>query len=399
MLRFVPPAGTPLPLPLVLKAWRTSRSVNGDGAKPWLSLAERLGARHLFAACSGRAGLYAIFRALQALRPGRSVVAVPAYTCFSVPATVARAGLRLHPVEIDPETLDYDFSALEALPGRDILCVLSANLFGVVNDAARIGRIAHAKGAFFVDDAAQSLGGSRAGQPSGTGGDVGFYSLGRGKALAAGEGGLIVTGSDEMAEALRTQVDALPGASPAKNFELLLKTLATAALLHPRLYWMPNAMPFLKLGVTEFEPGFALGRLAPLPQALLPELLDRLEALNQVRLANAQALAAALRDHPGFALLRVPADCRPTYIRFPVIARTPELRDRAVERLQAAGLGASPFYPSAICDIPGIGRWLDSAGCHCPRAEAVSRKLLTLPTHPYVRDRDLRRIREILSVL
>src|ERR1700730_7688526 len=216
MLRFVPPAGVPLKMTQVLRALRTALSLNGnDAAECLTSVAALLRVRYVLGVSSGRAALWVVLRSLQRLRPERDVVALPAYTCFSVPASVVRAGLKVYPVDIDPHTLDFDLSQLELLPEKKLLCVVTSNLFGFVNDLPRIRQAAEARGAFVLDDAAQALGAVRNGQFAGTLGDVGVFSLDRGKALATMEGGLIVTNSEEIAAIVQEETKHLSAPSSA----------------------------------------------------------------------------------------------------------------------------------------------------------------------------------------
>src|SRR5262249_17466630 len=215
MLRFVPPAGVPLEMTQILRALKTVLSSDGQTEECLASFAARLQVRYVFGVSSGRAALWLILKSLRRLRPDQYVVALPAYTCFSVPASIVRALLKLHPLEIDPDTLYFEFLQLDSLPHKELLCILTSNLFGLVNDLPRIRQIARTKGAFLVDDAAQSLGASRNQNCSGTLADVGFYSLGRGKSLAAVQGGLIVTNSQEIASAIRAEAGNLTASSSA----------------------------------------------------------------------------------------------------------------------------------------------------------------------------------------
>ena len=399
MLRFVPPAGVPLKMAQILRALKMVLSSNGQTEECLASFAARLQVRYVFGVSSGRAALWLILKSLQRLRPNRCVVALPAYTCFSVPASVVRAGLKLHPLEIDPETLDFDFSQLDSVPHEKLLCIVTSNLFGLVNDLPRIRQIAQAKEAFLVDDAAQSLGASWNHHCSGTLADVGFYSLGRGKSLAAIEGGLVVTNSEEIARAIQAEAGNLSAPSFAHDAWLVLQMLAYATFLTPRLYWIPNSLPFLKLGITEFAPNFLTTHLPDLCRALLPQLMDGLPEINQVRWKNATAIADALAGNPHFTVPRPASNCRPSYIRFPLIARDEAIRQRATIRLRSKGIGASSFYPTAICDIAGIESHMALSDFHRPQAEALSQRLLTLPTHPYVRQEDLNRMIDILNRL
>jgi perosamine synthetase len=360
------------------------------------SFAAYLRIRHVFGTSSGRSALWAILRALRRLRPDRSVVALPAYTCYTVPASIVRSGLKLYPVEIDPATLDLDLAELETVPGEDLLGIISASLFGLVDDFSRIREIARSKGAFVIDDAAQALGAFRGGMPAGTLGDVGFYSFGRGKTLAAIEGGMIVTESDEIAAAIR-ETGELPPTPRSHEYWLLLELIAYCCFLNPRLYWILRSLPFLKLGTTEFDPDFPVFDLPIVVQGLLPQLLPHLAANNQIRSRNAALLAAALATHPSFTVPRPASDCIPSYLRFPVIAQDREIRAQAVRQLQAEGIGAAPFYPGGICDIPGIEPHMVPRDFHRPKAEDLAQRLMTLPTHSLVERTDFNRMINILT--
>jgi dTDP-4-amino-4,6-dideoxygalactose transaminase len=370
---------------------------NGGWQQVLSEFASRFGVRYAFAVSSGRAGLWAVFRVLRRLKPERQVVAVPAYTCFSVPAAVARAGLKLLPVEIDPQTLDFDFAQLESLPADNLLCIVTGNLFGLVNDVPRIRQIAAAKGAFVVDDAAQAMGATFRGCPAGTMGDVGIYSLGRGKALAAVEGGIVVTQSDAIARELRAELASLPPASFTRSATVLAKMVAGSLFLRPSLYWIPNSLPFLKLGVTEYDPNFPVGQLSATSETLFSQLFNQLDYLNDIRRKNAQTLEQALAVHRKFQVLQPLPESKPIYIRFPVIAADAEIQRAALEKLRASGLGASGYYPSAVCDIEAARPHMLHVECHRPAAESVARRMLTLPTHPLVTPFDLQAMVRVLE--
>ena len=116
--RLVAPAGAPLP------AWSVLPSVFQSGGGGLAELfAARLGVQNPFFVSSGRAALAVLFKAL---RPGsnRREVVIPAYTCFSVPSAVARAGLTIRLCDVDPKTLDIDLSALGRLDLNKALCIV-----------------------------------------------------------------------------------------------------------------------------------------------------------------------------------------------------------------------------------------------------------------------------------
>jgi perosamine synthetase len=397
MLRFVPPAGFPLTTRQILRALRLSFGLRQGADQNLTSIATGLRARYVFGTSSGRAALCLVLRSLSRLKPGRNIVALPAYTCFTVAASIVRSDLKMFPVEIETQTLDFDFSQLEAVPAEKLLCIVTSNLFGLVNNLGRTWEIARNKGAFFVDDAAQALGASRNGYSSGIYGDVGIYSLGRGKALPAMEGGLVVTNSEEIAGAIQTELKQVPQASRAHSARIFVEMLAYSVLLNPSLYWIPNSLPFLKLGTTEFAPDFPISGLTAISQALLSDQLGRLENVNSIRRKNATTISNSLEGNERFSTPKPSPDSQPAYIRFPVIARDRAARDEAVSRMRGAGIGAGPFYPEAVCDIAGIGPHMATDDFHRPRAEDLARRLFTLPTHPFVGEGDLDRMIAILN--
>jgi dTDP-4-amino-4,6-dideoxygalactose transaminase len=399
MLRFVPPAGTPLKSRQLLAALRHAASLKEQESQALAPLTSLLDVRYTLGASSGRAALWTILRGLRRIHPQSDVVALPAYTCFSVAAAVVRAGLTLYPLDIDPNSLDFDRAQLDDLPEKNLLCIITANLFGFVNDMGPLHEAARARNAFLVDDAAQALGARREGRMAGTMADVGLYSLGRGKALTTLQGGLIVTSRSDIAQAIHQEAAQVQPCSWLDGPRLLLQLLAYSVFLRPSLYRIPSSMPFLHLGATEFNPRFAVRKLHPLSRSLLLVLLDTLGTMNEIRRANARSIAESLTGHPKFHVPSPGPLTEPTMVRLPVIAGDETTRSRAVTLLHQAGIGASAFYPSAICDIPGIERHMANSNCHREKAEHLSRTLFTLPVHPYVQQRDIERMVGILDAL
>lgn len=399
MMRFVPPAGSPLTMTQILGGVRLALATNGTAEEQLDATAERLEVKHIFGMCSGRAALWLALRSLQQVNPSRDVVAIPAYTCFSVAAAIVRAGLKIFPIEIEPHTLDFDQQALCAVPAEKLLCIIPCSLFGFPSDLCAVQKAARVKGAYVIDDAAQALGSRRDGKFAGAMGDIGIYSLGRGKSTGSVAGGLLVTDSDEIAQAIQTEQRDVEGSGTAEGGKLLLKMMSYSLLLHPRRFWIPNSLPFLKLGTTEFNPCFKVQGLHPLSAALLAPLVKDLESINRVRRSNAEAIRNGLQGKDEFALPSPAGNSEPTFVRFPVIARDAITRDRAIARLRSVGIGATRFYPSAICDIPGIERHMSTQEFHRARAEDLSRRLLTLPVHPFVEPQDIERIVEVMRAI
>ena len=175
---------------------------------------------------------------------------------------MSKAGLEIVPCDIDPVTFDFDYECLERKVTNDTLCVLAVHLFGIPADLDRIKKICAETNTFVVEDAAQAMGGQLNGKMLGTIGDVGFYSLGRGKNITCGSGGIVVTNSDFMAEALTRHHAKLEESSFVEDLKNLLQLSLMSFFIRPSFYWLPAAMPFLKLGQTFFYKDFPIHKLS-----------------------------------------------------------------------------------------------------------------------------------------
>jgi dTDP-4-amino-4,6-dideoxygalactose transaminase len=347
-----------------------------------------LGVRHVFLVSSGTAALSLALLALRSLSP-RSEVLIPAYTCFSVPAAVRKAGLRPVLCDIEPTTFDFDRALFEKALGADTLCVVAHHLFGVPSDVEQIRALCQERGIFVVEDAAQAMGVESRGAKLGTLGDVGIFSLGRGKNITCGSGGLIVTNSDRIAEAVGRQWRHLEPPPLAEVLKDLARLVFMAIFIRPRLYWIPAALPFLRLGQTIFPRDIPLRRLSGIKAGLLHDWRSRLARSNRIRSETAGYFTRRLALGPGSAPAAHP------YVRLPVFAANPEERKRILSRSQARGLGLSAAYPTPVNEIPEIAAAFN--GARFPSARRVAERLFTIPTHAWLSEKDKRAIAECVG--
>jgi len=255
-------------------------------------------------------------------------------------------------------------------------------------DLSGLESLTRSRGTLLVDDAAQCLGATVDGRRCGTFGDVGFFSLGRGKGITSMGGGILVTDSDDVARNLEAAVRSLPRAGADEAVKAFVGALAYAAMLGPSRYWIVDRIPFLELGGSHFDTDFSIGRLSGYQARLTGELMPLTDAYNASRRACADALRAAIEGIEGIEVPRSPATAKPAYLRLPVLARDTAHRDDLLARLRAVGIRASASYPTTVGDIPGIARYLAPDQAPCPGATSVAARILTLPTHPGVTQED-----------
>jgi len=165
-------------------------------------IAEYLGVKHAIGVGNGTDALVLILDAL-GIGPGDEVITTP-YTFFATAECVSRLGAKPVFIDIDPITLTIDPEKLEQAITSRTKAVIPVHIFGRAADMPRIVDIASRHHLFVVEDACQSIGGEIQDKKLGTFGNAGAFSFFPTKNLGAyGDGGLVVTDDDELAECVR----------------------------------------------------------------------------------------------------------------------------------------------------------------------------------------------------
>ncbi len=358
---------------------------------------EYFGVRHCFTLSSGRAALTVILRALHALHPERTVVVIPAYTCYSVAASIVRASLSIRLCDIDARTLDFNYAELQAIithDSKELLAIIPAHLFGLPSDIDRLKNITSGHDIFIVEDAAQAFGGKDSkGNKLGTKGDVGFFSLGRGKPMTTVEGGIIVTNGNDIARGIEKQVRRTRQCSMTP---LIIKALLLALFIHPGLYWFPKSLSFLKIGETIYDEKFKLQILSSFQAGLSNGWQHRIESLKHARRSGARRFLS-IDQRDAFHRYFSDVNTLPDLLRFPLLCRDASFREDQTCRGAMERMGVVPYYPTAI---NRIGNLKDRfTGERYPEADRVAVHLITLPIHPLVSEHDADEIHKLLEKL
>jgi dTDP-4-amino-4,6-dideoxygalactose transaminase len=165
--------------------------------------AEYLGVRHCVAVCSCTAGLMLVLRA-----SGLSGdVVLPSFTFSASAHAVVWNGLRPLFADIRPADLLLDPAAVARSAGVRTSAILATHTYGTPCDTETLGRIARRNGIRLFFDAAHAFGSRRGDRMVGGFGDAEVFSLSPTKVLIAGEGGIIATNDDSLAERCRVGRD------------------------------------------------------------------------------------------------------------------------------------------------------------------------------------------------
>ena len=305
-------------------------------------------------------------------RSGRREIAIPAYGCFSIPASVVAAGLRVRLVDVD-ERGQLSREAVARIPFEHVAAIVVGNLFGVPEAIADVVRAAHARDTAVVDDAAQSLGARSPDGSVGDRGDVGILSFGRGKPLSALGGGAAIWRDGSLADRIES------GLAEPNRIAALLRGLGYNGARQPAVLGLLASIPALGIGMTTYDPAFERGAMSGSAVALAAALAPELDELNQSRRERAHALSELIRSKTAFVPLLESEQARGVFTRLAILAPTAARRDRVLATL--AHLGATAMYPSPIDSIRALlPHRTDETPC--PGARDFCDRLLTLPTHP-----------------
>lgn len=323
------------------------------------AFAEHCGATHAFVVANGTAAIHIALLATE-IGPGDEVV-VPSLTFVAAANMVAAVGAT--PVFCDivgPHDLNLDPDDVERAITPATRAVMPVHYGGYPCDVAAVETICAERDLVLIEDAAHAPGAAYGGRRLGAIGAVGCFSFFSNKNLPVGEGGMVVTSDDAVAERLR-----------------LLRSHGMTTLTWDRHRGHASGYDVLTHGFNY--------RLDELRAAIGAVQLARLDANNEARgrhvaryrdrLSRVDGLVAPFADMPDGAL----SAFHLMEVLLPVGADRAAVR----EHMLAGGVQTSVHYPP----IHTFAAFADHAGRRpLPRTEAVADRLLTLPLYPHLRD-------------
>ena len=330
----------------VLRVCASQRFILGpEVAELEKEVAARTGARFAVGVSSGTDALLVSLMAL-GIGPGHEVI-TSAYSFFASAGVIVRLGARPVFVDIDPDTFNMDPAAVVARMTERTRAIMPVHLFGRSMDLDPILELAGQAGVAVVEDAAQSFGAADArGRAAGTVGAAGCFSFYPSKNLGAfGDGGMVVTGDEELAARIR-----------------MLRVHGEAPKYHHQLVG-------------------GNFRLDSLQAAVLRVKIGHIDEWTEARRRAARRYRELLAEAASAERLLLPRDC-PGHVYNQFVIRSPE-RDRLRAFLADRGVGTEVYYPLPL----HLQECFGSLGYHegdFPHAEAAARSSLALPIYPEI---------------
>jgi len=305
--------------------------------------------KHAIGVSSGTDALHLALRAA-GLGPGDEVITSP-FTFIATAEAIAYVGATPVFVDIDPHTFNLDPELVRRAMTARTRAILPVHLFGQPADLAPLRGLCAAHGLLLIEDCAQSFGATYAGRQTGGWGALGCFSFFPSKNLGCyGDGGMIVTDDDQLAEQVR-----------------MLRNHGSKVRYHHDI-----------IGYNS--------RLDELQAAILRVTLRHIDRFNELRRVNAHYYSTRL------------AECGVTppfedgkgvhvYHQYTILA---ERREALQQALTAAGCASAIYYP-----IPLHRQTVFAAPCaslSLPVSEEVASRCLSLPIYPELTEAQMDRV-------
>ena len=310
--------------------------------------AEVCGTRYAVATSSGTTALHIALLAHD-IGPGDEVVTTP-FTFIATVNPILFVGAKPVFVDIEEETFNINPALIEAAVTPRTRAIMPVHLYGYPCDMDAVMKIARRHNLVVIEDAAQAVSATYKGRATGSFG-TGCFSLYATKNVTAGEGGMITTGDETLAERCR-----------------LLRSHG----MRRRYYYESLGYNF---------------RMSDLHAAIGLAQMDRLEDFTAKRRANAAYLSAHIES---VVTPRVREGYEHVWHQYTVRVDGGRDRDAAVRQLNEAGVGTGIFYPvpahqhDYVRDVVGY--------VSLPVTERLAQEVLSLPVHPGLSQTDLETI-------
>jgi dTDP-4-amino-4,6-dideoxygalactose transaminase len=307
-----------------------------------------LGVKRCVAVSSCTSGLMLVFQALKRSEKVREVarprIAVPSFTFMASISAMVWAGFEPEFVDVDEASMNLCLDDLEqALRGEDLVAALGVHCFGNPVPAQRSEQVCAQAGVPLMFDAAHGFGSFEQGKPVGRSGWCQVYSLTPTKMVVAGEGGIVATDDEDLANQLEVA----------------------------REYGNDGSYDSVVAGLN--------ARLSELHCALGRESLKMLEEVVAFRNKAACQLHGALGSIPGLRFQQITPNSRTTYKDFTIVIEPEQFgcsRDALAWALAQEGVPSRAYF-SPACHTHTAYRAFSRRPL--PRTERLAANCLSIP--------------------
>jgi len=320
-------------------------------------LAERVGARYAAAVSSGTAGLHLLVRSYE-IGAGDEVITTPFSFASSTNCFLYERATPVF-VDIDPITWDIDPAAIETAITPKTKAIVAVDIFGYPCELDPIKELAAKHDLAVIDDACEALGAEYKGKRVGGHGVPAVFAFYPNKQMTTGEGGIVVTDSEEQWRLVKSLSNQGRGDGGP---------------------WLEHVRLGYNYRLDDLSAALGIGQLEKLDRilALRSQVAERYRAM----LAGVDGVELAAADD---------AEHRRSWFVF-VVRLAPGIdRERVIDYLTEEKVATSRYLP-CIHLQPYMRERFGFAEGLCPQAEALSRNTIALPFYTALEAEDQERV-------
>ena len=394
---------TNLEIQAVVETLRSGRLSIGPKLEEFEKLVgERVNRPHAVGVSSGTAGLHMVLLAL-GIGPGDEVI-TPAFSFVASANCILYVGATPVFVDCDPNTYNMRVEDVEKAITEKTKAIIGVEVFGNPAGMLDLAELAGRHEIHFIEDACEGLGGRKGPDPIGRFGRAAVFGFYPNKQITTGEGGMIVTHDDKLADvcrSLRNQGRAGSNVSTGTGVGVGANIAAHHVL--------PSEItPGLGMGL-----GAALGswlvherigynfRLSEVNAALGVAQMQRFDEMIEARQAVAAEYTRRLIGNPNVIVPNIDEDTFMSWFVY-VIRLTDQFtaddRDTILEGMRRHEVGVSNYFPP-IPLLPPYRKLFGYAPGDFPVAESVSQRTIALPFFNRLTEREIDLVCQTLDVM
>ncbi len=357
----------------VLEVLDSKRLIEGRFSKEFEEKFQRFtGVKHAITCANGTAALHLAMEAV-GLQPGDEVITTP-FTFIATSNSILFVGAVPKFVDVETDTWNLDPEKVEDAITEKTKAIMPVHIFGLPADMKAFRDIADDRDLILIEDAAQAHGAKIDGVHAGNFGDIATFSLYATKNLISGEGGVVVTNNEELAE----KVESL------KN--------------HGRT---------LEGGYKHIRVGFNY-RMTDLQGAIASVQMDRLQELLDRRSQNAAHYRKIIDEIEGIDYQHIPKGFTHADYIFAIDTRNSEVKPSdAIRKFKEENVLARPIYSTLSYqqeNFKKIDEWRwskcvkypDYSKTHCPISEKIGPNHFEIPIVPSLTDQERQHVGETI---
>ncbi|MEA2054916.1 MAG: DegT/DnrJ/EryC1/StrS family aminotransferase [Candidatus Thermoplasmatota archaeon] len=315
-----------------------------------------VGTKYAVATNSGTASLHIALLSL-GIREGDEVI-VPSFSFIATANSVLFCNAKPVFCDINSKTFNIDINKIEKLITDKTKAIMPVHLYGQPADMKPILEVAEKYGLYVIGDAAQAHGAKYDNKMIGSFGDVECFSFYPTKNMTTGEGGMVTTNSEKVAE---------------------------------RAYSIRNhGREKTKCGYGHNRLGYNY-RMTDIAAAIGIEQLKKLPKFNERRKENAKYLNKKLDEMKGIETPYALKNVEHVYHQYTIKCKD---REKLIQKLKENGIGYGIYYPKPLHSYKHLKGF---AHDDLKNSEEVAKEVISLPVHPSLTKDDLEKIVEAIT--